>query len=217
MQKLSRSSPPATRQKLLDASVELIRTRGFNGTTVDDICKTAGVTKGGFFHYFESKDDVANAALSAFDKVRTELFLEAPFRNVADPLKRVFARLDFERELIETGGKLKGCLAGMLAQELALSRKEYRGACQDFFLRRADDFAADLAAAKAAHAPQAKFDPKSVARFYIATSQGSQILAKTSGDNAVRLENLEHFRAYLGGLFGLPNPREKRPAAGSKN
>ncbi len=205
------SSALATRRKLLDAGVELIRTRGFNGTTVDDICKAAGVTKGGFFHYFESKDDVANAALAAFDELRTGLFREAPFRQVADPLKRVFARLDFERELIESARKPKGCLAGMLAQELAVNRKEFRGTCQEFFARRADDFGADLAAAKAAYAPQANFDPRSVAQFFIAVAQGSHILAKASGDQSVRLENLEHFRAYLIGLFGLPHARGKRP------
>jgi TetR/AcrR family transcriptional repressor of nem operon len=199
-----------TKRKLLDAGVELIRTRGYNGTTVEDICKSAGVTKGGFFHYFGSKDDVADAALATFTEIRTELFREAPFRQVADPLERVFARLDFEKELIEAGGKSKGCLAGMLAQELAASRKEFRVACDEYFTKRVDDFATDLAAAKAAHAPQASFDPKSVAKFFLAVTQGSHILAKASGDNGVRLENIEHFRAYLRGLFAeadLPKAR----------
>src|SRR6201994_197443 len=116
----SPNSTPAspTKRKLLDAGVELIRTRGYNGTTVEDICKAAGVTKGGFFHYFESKDDLADTALATFDEARTELYREAPFRKLADPLERISGRLDFERALILDMGKTKGCLAGMLAQEL---------------------------------------------------------------------------------------------------
>lgn len=217
MNQILKSSASSTRDKLLDAGVELIRTRGFNGTKVEDICQAAGVTKGGFFHYFESKDDLANGALATFTEAREELYRDAPFRRLSDPLERVFARLDFDRELIETSGKLKGCLAGMLAQELAVSRKEFRGACHDFFEHRINDIAADLTAAKAAHAPHASFDPKGVATFYVASVQGSQILSKVSGNNDVRLENIEHFRTYLRGLFGLSERREtKRTASGSR-
>jgi TetR/AcrR family transcriptional repressor of nem operon len=213
MPRLPKSSSPSTRRKLLDAGVELIRARGYHGTTVDEICHTAGVTKGGFFHYFESKDDIASAALASFIEMRNEIFREAPFRKVADPLERVFARLDFEKELIESSGKTKGCLAGTLAQELALSRTEFRAACHDFFVHRANDIAADLAAAKAVHAPQAAFDPQSVANFYLAVSQGSQILSKASGSNEVRLANLEHFREYIRSLFGVTVRAERKPKA----
>jgi TetR/AcrR family transcriptional repressor of nem operon len=214
MQHLSKSPVRSTRRKLIEAGVELMRARGFNGTTVDDICQAAGVTKGGFFHYFESKEEVAEVALATFDEARNELYRQASFRQVAEPLERVFGRLDFDRELIEAGTS-KGCLAGMLAQELAASRKEFRSPCHDFFARRADDFAADLTAAKTAHAPQADFEPRSVATFYLAIVQGSHILAKTSGDSEVRLENLEHFRTYLRGLFGMAEDRGKKRHAGT--
>ena len=213
MSRSPQSSSPSTRRKLLDAGVELIRARGYHGTTVDDICHMAGVTKGGFFHYFESKDAIASAALAAFIEARNEIFRDAPFRHLADPLERVFGRLDFEKELIEASGKTKGCLAGTLAQELALSRQEFRAACHDFFVQRADDFAADLAAAKATYSPAASFDPHSVANFYLAMSQGSQILSKASGSNEVRLANIEHFRAYVRSLFGVDGRAERKPSA----
>ncbi len=44
----------ATRQKMLDAALSLIRTKGYDATTVDDICDEAGFTKGAFFHHFEN-------------------------------------------------------------------------------------------------------------------------------------------------------------------
>ena len=51
------STPPKTaasaadpRSRLLDAAVQVIRTKGYAATTVDDVCAAAGVTKGSFLH-----------------------------------------------------------------------------------------------------------------------------------------------------------------------
>ena len=47
--------PEATRQALLDAAIELFGTVGFDATSVQSIAERAQVTKGGFYHHFESK------------------------------------------------------------------------------------------------------------------------------------------------------------------
>src|SRR3982751_3084934 len=77
---------PETKRKLVDAGVQLMRSRGFNATTVDHICASARVTKGGFFHYFKSKEDLGAAALSRFHELRAKESADAPFRRLADPL-----------------------------------------------------------------------------------------------------------------------------------
>ena len=82
---------PETKRKLVEAGVDLMRKQGFNATTVDDICAAAGVTKGSFFHYFKTKQEVAQAAMSSFREGRVQDFLNAPsFRKMADPLSRGF-------------------------------------------------------------------------------------------------------------------------------
>lgn len=201
-----------TKRKLVDAGAKLMRARGYNATTVDDICADAGVTKGGFFHYFKSKDDIARAALAYFHEARVREYEVAPFRKLTDPLDRVFGRLDFVAELY--GGKsqvTKGCLIGVLAQELSFANPEIRDVCDNFFSRVVRDFAADLAEAKAAHAPGARFDPTTVAQFYLAVVQGSLMLAKTADNNDVLRDNIEQFRDHLKCLFGLTGatPRSK--------
>lgn len=205
---------PETKRKLVDAGVKLMRARGFNATTVDNICDAAGVTKGGFFHYFKSKDDVAKAAVTRFYEVKATDFQDAPFRKLTDPLDRVFGRLDFVRESVGDGKRLtKGCLIGMLAQELSFTNTELRSACRDTFSRIAKDFETDLAEAKAVHTPKAKFDPKNVAMLYVSIVQGSLMLAKASASNNILLENIEQFRSYLQSLFGQSRRLSGKSAA----
>ncbi len=209
---------PETKRKLVDAGVKLMRGQGFNATTVEDICSTAGVTKGGFFHYFKSKEDIAKAALLRFRERKSQNFQDASFRKFADPLDRVFGRLDFAVEA--AGGKAhltKGCLIGMFAQELSFTHPELRSACQNSFSRIVEDFEKDLAAAKAIYAPRAEFEPKDVATLYVSIVQGSLMLAKASESNAVLQQNIEQFRRYLQSLFGQPRPSEAKQSSRSRN
>src|SRR5712671_603114 len=205
---------PETKRKLVDAGVNLMRSRGFNATTVDDVCAAAGVTKGGFFHYFKSKDNLAAAAVTRFHELKAKQFADAPFRNLADPLERVFGRLDFAKESSGgTRGLTKGCLLGMFAQEMSFTNAQLRSICHDRFAQIAKDFEIDLAEAKAVYAPRAAFDPKTVAMLYVSIVQGSLILAKASESNRVLVENIEQFRAYLQTLFGRSGRSSRKDVA----
>lgn len=202
---------PETKRKLMDAGVELMRARGFNATTVDEICAAAGVTKGGFFHYFKSKDEIAKAALTRFHEAKVKEYGEAPFRKLADPLDRVFGRLDYV-EKASGGAKhpTKGCLIGVFAQEMAFANPELRNVCQNYFSKIAEDFGKDLAAASEAHKPAFPFDPKALAMLYVSIVQGSLMLAKAAGSNEVLKSNIEQCRQYLQHLFSLvKQPVEK--------
>lgn len=197
------SEPSETKAKLLDAGVKLMRIKGYTATTVDDICAEAGLTKGGFFHYFKSKEEIAKAAVERFGYDKGQELHDAPFRGLADPLDRVYGRLDFIKESV--GGlsrSTKGCLIGLFAQELAFTHPELRSVCNDMFMRITTDFTKDLAAAKAAYAPEASFEPAKLAWLFLAIFQGSSLLAKSAGSNEVLMENIEQFRSYLQILFG---------------
>jgi len=69
--------------KLIEASTNVIRAKGYAATTVDDICHKAGVTKGSFFHHFKSKDELAVAAATYFGTMSVALFATAPYASSA--------------------------------------------------------------------------------------------------------------------------------------
>jgi len=197
------SEMPATKRKLVEAGIKLVRAQGYNATTVDDICAAAGVTKGGFFHYFKSKEELAKEAIVLFREEKRLAYEHAPFRQLSDPLDRVHGRLDFAKDSAGGAAALtKGCLIGVLAQELSFTHPEFRSAAQGSFLRMAEDLEKDIAEAKSLHAPTADFNPRDVALLYVSIIQGSMILAKASETNAVLMENIEQFRRYVKSLFG---------------
>lgn len=49
-----------SRQKILDAALEVFAKQGFHSATVDSIAKTAGISKGLLYNYFKSKEEVLN-------------------------------------------------------------------------------------------------------------------------------------------------------------
>ncbi|MCY7830498.1 TetR/AcrR family transcriptional regulator [Bacillus spizizenii] len=65
MIKLKQSERSAQRkEKLIDTALELFSSRGYNGTTVKEIAKEAGVTDGLIYHYFSSKEELLHAILA---------------------------------------------------------------------------------------------------------------------------------------------------------
>src|ERR1700719_2140721 len=57
--RVTREKAAANREQILEVAGTLFRERGFDGTAVDDIMRRAGLTHGGFYGHFGSKDDLA--------------------------------------------------------------------------------------------------------------------------------------------------------------
>src|SRR5260370_35051457 len=72
---------PETKRRLVDTGVSLMRSRGFNATTLDDICAAAVVTKGGFFHYCKSKDEHPKDAPAQISEAKARACAQAAFHK----------------------------------------------------------------------------------------------------------------------------------------
>lgn len=194
--------PPRTaqaRDKLLDAALGVIRAQGYAGTSVDDLCRAAGVTKGAFFHHFPSKEALAVEAAGHFAAMADGLFSDAPFRSAADPLDRLLGYVAFRRDIIAGEFADFTCLVGTMVQESYFTSPAIRAACEAAIFGHAATLEPDIAAAMAARGVAG--DPASLARHIQAVIQGAFILAKASRSAAVARESLDHLHRYLELLF----------------
>lgn len=189
------------RTRLLDAARDLIRARGYAATTVDDLCRTAGVTKGAFFHHFESKEALGVAAAKHWKELTSALFAAAPYHAPADPLQRVLAYIQYRRDLVAGDFCQFTCLGGTLLQEIYASSQGMRDACADSILGHVATLQADISAAMQAHQIEADWTAESLARYTQTVIQGSFIMAKATGDAETAREGLDHLARYVELLF----------------
>src|SRR5277367_4939264 len=101
-----------SREKLMEAVMELIHTGSYGSTTIDHICEKAGVKKGSFYYFFDSKSDLAIAAIEAkFQEDRKTADLI--FSPTIQPLERIHRMCQFlfekQQELQRKHGRVLGC------------------------------------------------------------------------------------------------------------
>jgi TetR/AcrR family transcriptional regulator, transcriptional repressor for nem operon len=199
-----------TKTKLLDATLHVIRTKGYAATTVDDLCATAGVSKGSFFHHFKSKDGLALAAVDHFSTMATGLFSSAPYHQAEDPLERLLGYVDFRASILSGELSEYTCLLGTLVQETYDTHPDIRDSCNRGMSAHIAELTRDVALAKQLYCPTADWTADSVGYFIQSVLQGSFIFAKATQNATVARENLAHLRRYLEVLFSKPSNTKRK-------
>jgi TetR/AcrR family transcriptional repressor of nem operon len=197
-----------SKAKLLDAALLVIRAKGYSATTVDDVCRTAGLTKGSFFHHFESKEDLALAAAAHFSSMADGLFASAPYRTLPDPVDRLLGYVDFRKRILVGELPQFTCLLGTMVQEAYDTHPSIRAACDAGISDHAASLESDIAEAMAKSGIDTKWSAASLALYIQAVIQGAFILAKAKHGPQVARDCLEHLRRYLQMLFDRPSPQE---------
>ena len=193
------SSAQSTPQNLVDAATQIFRQNGFVATTVDEICAGAGVTKGAFFHHFESKEALGLECLRQWERTMVAKLESAPFQQIVDPVEKALGGVEFFAAMFENPSVPKSCLAGTTAQEVSETHPALREGAQACFAAGTGYFRQLLDDACRSRGVQ--LDTAALAQLWMATLQGSLLLYKASRDDTVIPKNLRHFRQYLERLF----------------
>ncbi len=197
-----------SKTKLLDAALRVIRTRGYAGTTVDDICHAAGVTKGSFFHHFKGKEDLAIRAADYWGEMTVAFFEGAPYHVHNDPLDRVLGYIDFRKSILQGTLPEFTCLVGTMVQETFETAPAIRDACERSISGHAAKLAIDIEEAMKVHNIKADWTAESLALHTQAVLQGAFILAKAQGTAAVAADSVDHLHRYIEMLFEQRSPNK---------
>jgi TetR/AcrR family transcriptional regulator, transcriptional repressor for nem operon len=209
-QPVERSPSGGARSKLLEAAFSIIRQKGYAATSVDELCASAGVTKGAFFHHFPSKDSLAVAAVNQWTEMTTAFFAAAPYHGFDDPLDRVLGYLDFRKAMLRGDVAEFTCLAGTMVQEAYGTHPHIRHACDTSIGSQAAKVESDIAAAMKRYHIRAPWTAESLALHTQAVLQGAFILAKAKGNAAVAEASIDHLRRYVELLFRRPTKKASR-------
>ncbi|HET9235576.1 MAG TPA: helix-turn-helix domain-containing protein, partial [Candidatus Eisenbacteria bacterium] len=190
------------------AALQVIRTKGYEATRVEDICEAAGLTKGSFFHHFKSKEDLALAAADHFGAMADRIFSAAPYRKLADPLERLLGYVDFRSAILQGNLPDYTCLLGTMVQEVYETHPSIRAACARQIGAHVSTLARDIDEAKSRYAPHAPWSPESLASYMQAVIQGAFVLAKAQQGPEVAADCLSHLRRYLETQFDRNTPKQ---------
>jgi TetR/AcrR family transcriptional repressor of nem operon len=200
-----------SKTRILDAAMQVIRSKGYTAATIDDVCLAAGLTKGSFFHHFKGKEELALAAAGHFAAMADGVFAQAPYRSLPDPLDRLLAYVDFRRSILKGALPDYTCLLGTMVQEIYETHPTIRDACSSHLSAHAAMLARDIAEARDRYAPDARWSAESLGLHVQAVIQGAFILAKAKNGPEVAGECLDHLRRYLELLFNQPREKERTP------
>ena len=180
------------RQDLIHVGRDLIVRQGFNATGLSDILATAGVPKGSFYYYFESKDDFGLAIIDDFAN-EYQRKLDATISNQQrSPLHRLRQYFELGIQEMEANQYETGCLIGNLAQELAAQNENFRDRLDQILHDWETQFATCVADVyKDADSGDDRRSATELAKFILAGWQGATLRAKTSRSPAP-LRNFVH-------------------------
>ncbi|MGV3773925.1 MAG: TetR/AcrR family transcriptional regulator [Verrucomicrobiales bacterium] len=200
------------KERLMEAVGELIWTGSYGATTIDQICEKAGVKKGSFYYFFESKAELAQIAIETEWKVK-RAELDAIFSPTVPPLERLqnycnFA-LKWQSELQCKCGCVLGCPLFSLGSEISTQEEGLRETIKAIFdLKRKylETAIRDAAAQGLVNVS----DPASKARMLFSYYEGLLTEARIQND----LDLLKEMYKGTSEMLGLPQSLKSSAAAG---
>lgn len=167
----------STRDVILEKALDLFHARGYTATGVMDITKAAGVPKGSFYHFFDSKEKLALETVSIYAaSIQVEL-LDGPSES---PLQRMRDHIDHVIWLAGEKGYERGCLLGNFSTEMPSQSAEVSAAVESTMTQWTARMAGTLAAAKEAGEIATGGEPERLAAFIIAGLEGALARAKVA-------------------------------------
>lgn len=181
---MPRPANPETRSRLLEKGGDLVSSRGFNATGVQEITAAAGVPKGSFYNYFDSKEAFAVEVLSEYWDQVVELYGPILTDSHIPPLSRIAGYFEGLADFHERHRYAVGCLIGNMALEVTPSSEDVRAKLAAIYRAWATSLADCLREAQVRQELAPGRDANQLAAALIDTFEGAVMRAKVERSRA---------------------------------
>jgi TetR/AcrR family transcriptional repressor of nem operon len=167
-------------QKALERATQVFWARGFENSSLDDLCEATGLNRSSLYSAFGGKRDLYLAALARYEEgsvARIEAAFEG--RNVRDALKSFLAGLV---DVIVAGPGRRGCFIGNCAAEMARLDRGAAARVRTSLERIESAFYRALDKASKRGELRGDTDARALAKFFTAAIQGLRLVGKANPD-----------------------------------
>lgn len=199
------SKAEATRERLLVAAKKLVMSKGFAGTSIDDVLKATGLTKGAFFHHFKSKADLASQLMSWYADSDLKMFRTFMAQAEAahdDPLDQLIQFLcDFEAYLSDPENPPRGCMYALYSYEDDHFENDVKAFVAESLQNWTAMYIRKFQEVIDLYPPAKPVTAKRLGEMIVSVIEGGLVLERAYGSPGMTARQSAQFREYLELLF----------------
>ena len=189
--RMSREATALSKARILSAAAKMVRERGVDATSVADVMQAAGMTNGGFYRHFQSKDEmIAMAIRAAFDEIADRFDRQLRKNGTAAAIDAYVDEYLSERHLKHPG---YGCPIAAVGTDAGRSRGVFAGE----FVAGTEEVIKRLSARPGGSSRAASERTEAIRR--LAMLVGAVVIARAVGRGALRNEIFAACNQDLGG------------------
>lgn len=185
-----RMPKPSLRGRIIEAGLEVMRSKGYAGAGVRDIAAEAAAPQGSFTNHFRSKEAFALEVLDRYFSELSIIVTEKLGDQSRSPRTRLKEYLDAITDILELGEFRRGCLIGDFSLEAAPQSETIRQRLGEIFREWCVPFAACIAEGQAAGEIGSLFSADELAEFLLSSWEGAILRMKVERN----AEPLERFK-----------------------
>ncbi len=182
------------KDRILQAGLTVMSHNGYNGTGVKDIVDAAGIPKGSFYNYFESKEAFVIEALQSVSDCSISTMRSTLNDSSQQPIARILDYFECAITDLKAGGCAGcGCFIGTICQEMSTVNQQIRCTTEKLLNKNKELLSECLQEAKQVGTLPSQYAVESLAGFILCAWQGA-LLRMKADRNA---ESLDDFIFWL--------------------
>jgi AcrR family transcriptional regulator len=189
-----------TRQNIVEKSLQLFSVKGYFNTSINDILEATGLTKGGLYGHFRSKEDIWYAVYEEAVTIWRKIVLK-DIMSISDPLERVEKTIENDmRDYLGADIFQGGCFFFNMLVELSGQSSSMAGHILKGFIKFSKLIHSWLKEAEQCRMLKDGLDLKEIANFIVISLNGAAPLYASTRDPIVWQQTVSQLHYYINSL-----------------